>query len=251
VPHSSKKYRKQETKPPHPNLKWYIVAVIVIVGLVFPTLYFTYPPVQSAVLYTVRGFSNPSSNPYQTGSSNSSTSLSTSSSLCASGCVYAKINTSQGMIEVELFKGLTPKTVNNFVQLANSGFYNNLVWHRIVQGFVIQTGDPNTRNGQGDQSTWGTGGSNTSVPLEAVASLHNYAGFLAMAHTAASTSATSQFYINLVNNTGLDGQYTVFGKVISGMNVVNAIAALPVNSNSVPTNPLQAMMLSVTIQSSP
>ncbi len=243
MPHSSKKYRKQEDRSSSkPNLKWYIVIAVVIIGLVMPGLYFTYPPMASAVQ---SAFHLSSSNPTP------STTSVASDSLCATGCVYAKINTSQGMIEVELFQGLTPKTVNNFVQLANSGFYNNLVWHRIVQGFVIQTGDPNTRNGLGSESTWGTGGSNTSVPLEAVASLHNDIGFLAMAHTSTSTSATSQFYINLANNTSLDGQYTVFGKVISGMSAVNAIAALPVNSNSVPLTPSQAMMISVTIQSSP
>ncbi len=243
MPHSSKKFRKQETRPSNPRLRWYVVIAVVVIALILPGMYYTYPPMALAVQ---SAFHISSSNPTPTVSTTA-----TSSSLCATGCVYAKIDTSQGMIEVELFQGLTPKTVTNFVQLANQGFYNNLVWHRIVQNFVIQTGDPNTRNGQGVQSTWGTGGSNTSVPLETVSSLHNYAGFLAMAHTSASTSATSQFYINLVNNTSLDGQYTVFGEVISGMSVVNSLAALPVNSNDVPLNPSQAMMISVTIQSSP
>src|SRR3989304_2751753 len=81
--------------------------------------------------------------------------------------VYAKINTSQGTIEVELYQTATPKTVANFVSLAKSGFYNNLVWHRIVEAnpAIIQTGDPNTRN-VGDRSTWGLGGSSQTVPLE-------------------------------------------------------------------------------------
>jgi cyclophilin family peptidyl-prolyl cis-trans isomerase len=145
--------------------------------------------------------------------------------------IYATVNTSKGSFEIELFSSAAPKTVANFVSLSKSGFYDNLVWHRIVDTpnpFVIQTGDPLTRNGGGDRSLWGTGGSNTSVPLEIDPSLHNDVGYLAMAHTAASTSATSQFYINLANNTNLDGSYTVFGKVISGMNVVDAIAATPV-----------------------
>ena len=154
--------------------------------------------------------------------SNASTSSGTSP-------IYAVLNTSKGSFEIELFPTSAPKTVANFVSLAKSGFYNNPVWHRIVTGFVIQTGDPLTRNGGGNRALWGTGGSNTSVPLEIDSSLHNDVGYLAMAHTSTSTSATSQFYINLADNTNLDGSYTVFGKVIgNGMNVVDAIASTPV-----------------------
>src|SRR5713101_963157 len=79
--------------------------------------------------------------------------------------VYAKLNTSKGLIEVELYQSKTPKTVANFVNLAKSGFYDNLVWHRIHKGFVIQTGDPYSRNGV-NNSTWGTGGSPQTLPLE-------------------------------------------------------------------------------------
>lgn len=235
MPHSSKKYKKPEAVPSS-HAKWYVFAVVVAILVILPSLYLTYPPFASGMQSFFGG-------------TQSSTTTSSTSTGC--GCVYALIDTSQGTIEIELFQSLTPKTVNNFVSLANSGFYNNLVWHRIVKGFVIQTGDPNTRNAGGSQSTWGTGGSNTSVPLESVSSLHNDEGYVAMAHTSQSTSATSQFYINLANNTSLDGQYTVFGKVISGMSAVLAIGNLPVNSNGIPLNPSQAMMISVTIQSTP
>lgn len=171
----------------------------------------------------------------------------------SSNPVYATVNTSKGSFEIELFPSCAPKTVANFVSLAKSGFYDNLVWHRIVdtpQPFVIQTGDPLTRGG-GNRSLWGTGGSNTSVPLEVSPALHNDVGYLAMAHTTASTSATSQFYINLANNTNLDGNYTVFGKVVSGMNVVDAIAATPVyTSGPYPYQPITPVYLvSVTILS--
>lgn len=152
----------------------------------------------------------------------------TSSSSSSTNAIYANISTSKGTIEVELFPASAPKTVANFVNLSKSGFYNNLVWHRIVPGFVIQTGDPLTRNGGGDRSTWGTGQSSQQVPLEVDPALHNNAGYLAMAHTSTSTSATSQFYINLGNNPNLDGQYTVFGKVVNGMDVVNAVAGVPI-----------------------
>jgi cyclophilin family peptidyl-prolyl cis-trans isomerase len=172
----------------------------------------------------------------------------TTSAANPSAGTYVKIGTSMGTIEVQLFPTSAPKTVANFVNLTNSGFYNNLVWHRIVKGFVIQTGDPNTRNG-GDRSLWGTGASSQSVPLEIDPSLHNYAGYLGMARGSDPNSGSSQFYINLANNTSLDGQYTVFGKVIAGMDVVQAIAGVPVNSQDQPISPV--FVTSITIQSSP
>lgn len=152
--------------------------------------------------------------------------------------VYAEIGTTYGPIYVELFASCAPKTVSNFVGLAKSDFYNDLVWWRIVPGFVIQTGDPNTKGGvNSTRSTWGTGGSNETVPLEVTKcpSLGNYAGYLGMARQGNETSGlntgTSQFYIVLDNSSttesDLDGYYTVFGKVISGMSVVCTIAKVP------------------------
>jgi cyclophilin family peptidyl-prolyl cis-trans isomerase len=182
-----------------------------------------------------------------------------------SGIFYAQLSTSQGAIEVELYNNSAPKTVTNFINLAESGFYNNLVWHRIVAGFVIQTGDPNTRNGGGDRAMWGQGSSGQTVPLEINPNLHNYVGYLGMARGSDPNSGSSQFYINLANNTSLDGQYTVFGKVISGMNVVTALGNLLVASKCEyscqcdyrdmdtrePAYPSQAMLLSVTIIDAP
>jgi cyclophilin family peptidyl-prolyl cis-trans isomerase len=149
--------------------------------------------------------------------------------------IYARVDTSLGSFEVELFPSCAPKTVDNFVTLADAGFYDNLTWHRIVKTstfWIIQTGDPNTRNGlNSTRSTWGFGGSNSTVPLEWCGSLHNYAGYLAMARQQSSVdSGTSQFFINVANltdNQGLDGNYTVFGKVISGMSVVTALGDSP------------------------
>ncbi len=143
--------------------------------------------------------------------------------------IYATLNTSKGTFEVELYRSQTPITVNNFVNLAKSGFYNNLVWHRIQAGFVIQTGDENTKNGGGNNNTWGQY-QGTTIPDEIVSSLHNYAGYMAMANTGAANSGSTQFFVNLVdsNSASLDGKYTVFGHVISGMDVVNAIGVVPV-----------------------
>ncbi len=155
--------------------------------------------------------------------------------------LYAKIGTSLGSFEVELYPSCAPRTVSNFVSLAESGFYDNLVWHRIANNpaypeFVIQTGDPNTRNGvNSTRPTWGQGGSNTTVPLEFCGRLHNYAGYLGMARGSDPNSGSSQWYVNLSNGTAnlsLDPNYTVFGRVISGMSVVCSIAAVKTYSES-------------------
>src|SRR2546428_13230978 len=119
---------------------------------------------------------------------------------------YAKINTSLGCIEVQLYPSAAPKTVANFVNLSRTGFYNNLVWHRIVAGFVISTGDPQTRNGGGETALWGEGGSGKTVPLEINSTLHNDYGYLGMARSTDPNSGSSQFYINLANNTSLNSQ---------------------------------------------
>lgn len=177
--------------------------------------------------------------------------------------VYAAIGTTYGTVDVELYPACAPQTVANFVSLARAGFYDNLVWHRIVYGgttkdFVIQTGDPNTRNGvNGTRSTWGKGGSAQTVPLEWCGWLHNYAGYLGMARGQDPNSGTSQFYVNLSNgtaNTNLDPSYAVFGKVISGMSVVCKIAKVPVygETTSLADQPVVPVyMTNVTILASP
>ena len=89
----------------------------------------------------------------------SSGSTASTPTVAGQGSTYATINTTSGVIEVQLFPNVAPKTVANFVSLANSGFYNHLVWHRIVKDFAIQTGDPTTKDGGGDQAAWGSNGS--------------------------------------------------------------------------------------------
>jgi dolichyl-diphosphooligosaccharide---protein glycosyltransferase len=174
--------------------------------------------------------------------------------------VYARLGTSQGYIYAELFPACASRTVANFVNLTQSGFYNNLVWHRIVPGFVIQTGDPNTRGAvNSTRKTWGQGQSSHQVPFEWCGWLHNYAGYIGMASTAAKGPSTSQFFINLTNSTSnlsLDDNYTVFGKVISGMNVVCALASptkdptYPASNTALfsqPVNLASALLNNVTI----
>ena len=164
--------------------------------------------------------------------------------------VYAKLNTSQGVVEIELYQNATPKTVTNFVNLANSGFYNNLVWHRIAKNFVIQTGNSNSRNGL-NNSTWSQAGTGQAIPFEYDNSLHNAVGYVGMASTGTQVGGTTQFYININNNSAtLDGKYAVFGKVTTGMNVALSIANVPVYSGS--NQPITPVYLtSVTISNNP
>ena len=167
--------------------------------------------------------------------------------------VYAKLNTSQGVIEIELYQNATPKTVTNFVNLANSGFYNNLVWHRIAKNFVIQTGNSNSRNGL-NNSTWSQAGTGQAIPFEYDNSLHNAVGYVGMASTGTQVGGTTQFYININDNSAtLDGKYAVFGKVIAGMDVAYSIGNLPIynSPDGQPINPSGAMLTSITISNSP
>lgn len=131
------------------------------------------------------------------------------------GNKIATIETDKGIIKFELFEDKTPITTKNFIDLADSGFYNGLTFHRVEPGFVIQGGDPN-----GD----GTGGSGKTIPLEIHPDLKHVKGAVAMARTPDPNSATSQFYITLADAPFLDGDYAVFGKVIEGMDVVESIA---------------------------
>tara|TARA_Y100000310_G_scaffold340387_1_gene435945 strand:+ start:1488 stop:1970 length:483 start_codon:yes stop_codon:yes gene_type:complete len=133
---------------------------------------------------------------------------------CGGGMTKATIETNKGIIELELFTEEAPITTKNFIKLAESGFYNGLTFHRVEPGFVIQGGDPN-----GD----GTGGSDENIPLEIAPGLTHSKGTLAMARATDPNSASSQFYITLADAPFLDGNYAIFGKVISGMEVVESI----------------------------
>lgn len=123
------------------------------------------------------------------------------------------IETKDGKIEVELFPEEAPKTVARISELVRSGFYDGLTFHRVVPGFVVQGGDP-----KGD----GTGGSGVNLPAEFNAHKH-VVGTVAMARAASPDSADSQFYIALGSFPHLDGNYTVFGQVTSGMEIVQKI----------------------------
>lgn len=125
-----------------------------------------------------------------------------------------------GTIECALNANVAPITVANFCKLANEGFYDGLTFHRVIEGFMIQGGDPN-----GD----GTGGSDATIKGEFTANgvenpLSHVRGTISMARSSAYDSASSQFFIMHKTNTSLDGQYAAFGNVTSGIEVVDAIA---------------------------
>jgi len=150
----------------------------------------------------------------------------------------AVLETSKGKIKFEIYEDKAPVTTANFIKLAESGFYEGLIFHRVVDNFVIQTGDPKGN---------GTGGSSATINLEIHKDLTHTDGAVGMARSQNPNSASSQFYICDGAQHGLDGNYAVFGQVIEGMDVVRAIAAVATGANS---KPLQnVVMTKVTIES--
>ena len=154
----------------------------------------------------------------------------------------AIIKTSFGNIKFNLMSDIAPETVRNFSQLAKSGFYNETLFHRVIPGFMIQGGDPNTKNP--DKSTWGQGGPGYNLKAEFNTRSH-LRGIVSMARANDPDSAGSQFFIVTSDSTFLDKQYTVFGEVIDGMEVADKIVDLPRDGNDCPKQ--EAKMLEVTI----
>jgi len=128
--------------------------------------------------------------------------------------LVTNINTSMGDIEIELFPNEVPKTVENFVGLSEKGYYDGILFHRIIDDFMIQGGDP-TGSGRGGESFFGESFEDEFHPNLN----HNGAGILSMANAGPNTNG-SQFFITLIATPWLDGKHSVFGKVINGMEVV-------------------------------
>ena len=143
----------------------------------------------------------------------------------------AVLQTKFGEITLKFFPEVAPKHVNSFIELANTGFYDGTTFHRVVPGFVIQGGDPNTRSE--DRSKHGTGGPGYNLEAE-FSNLPHKRGTLSMARAAHPDSAGSQFFICVADAAFLDGQYTVFGEVTEGMDVVDEIVAQPRDSRDNP-----------------
>ena len=144
----------------------------------------------------------------------------------------AHISTDHGMIVVELADQGAPITVGNFIELADQAYYDNMRWHRIVDDFVIQTGDPNSRDNNPYND--GSGGSTKTIPLEINDTLTHEDGAIGMARSNEPDSASSQFYICDGPQNGLDGNYAVFGYTVEGIDVVQSIASADVYGNRRP-----------------
>ena len=155
----------------------------------------------------------------------------------------AIIETNLGIIVFKLLPDLAPETVRNFEKLARDGFYNDTLFHRVIPGFMIQGGDPNTKSG--NKNTWGTGGPGHTIKAE-FSSRSHHRGIVSMARAQDPNSAGSQFFIVTTDSTFLDRQYTVFGEVIEGMDVADKIVNLQRDRNDCPLE--EAKMLHVKVE---
>ena len=155
----------------------------------------------------------------------------------------AVIDTSLGNIEFEFLEDVAPGHVQNFKDLANSDFYNGTIFHRVIPGFMVQGGDPNTKSD--DRSSHGMGGPGHTIKAEFNDEPH-VRGIVSMARSQDPDSAGSQFFVVVKDSDFLDGQYTAFGRVIAGMDVADKIVDSPRDDRD---NPIDRIEMKVTIES--
>ncbi|MEF9427028.1 MAG: peptidylprolyl isomerase [Candidatus Mariimomonas ferrooxydans] len=153
----------------------------------------------------------------------------------------AVIETKLGNIELRFFPETAPNHVNNFIELAKKGFYDETTFHRAIPGFMLQGGDPNSKDK--DRSRHGMGGPGYSLKAEFNDKSHKR-GILSMARSSNPDSAGSQFFICVADAFSLDKKYTVFGEVVSGMDVVDKIVMQPRDSRD---NPIERIEMKVKI----
>lgn len=152
------------------------------------------------------------------------------------------IKTKLGEIEIKLFPDKAPKHVENFLKLAKSGFYNGTIFHRVIPGFMIQGGDPNTKD-LNKKELYGMGGPGHSVKAEFNDMPHKR-GIVSMARSNDPDSAGSQFFIVVEDSPFLDGKYTAFGQVVKGLGVADKIVNQPRDARD---NPLERIEMTVTV----
>lgn len=148
----------------------------------------------------------------------------------------AVLETKFGNITLKFFPDVAPGHVKNFIDLAKKGFYEGTTFHRVIPGFMVQGGDPNSRNQ--DKRSHGTGGPGYTIKAEFNARQHKR-GTLSMARAQNPDSAGSQFFICVKDSAFLDRQYTVFGEVESGMEVVDKIVSQPRDPNDNPNERIE------------
>lgn len=149
------------------------------------------------------------------------------------------LHTNHGDITVKFFPEKAPKHVESFLKLATDGFYDGTKFHRVIPGFMIQGGDPNSKSP--NRATHGTGGPGYKVPAE-FNDIKHTRGILSAARSADPNSAGSQFFLMVAHSPHLDGQYSVFGEVESGMDVVDKIVALPRDARDNPKEGNEAII---------
>jgi len=155
---------------------------------------------------------------------------------------HVLIKTKFGDMDVVLFPDLAPKHVESFLKLSKSGFYNGTIFHRIIPGFMIQGGDPLTKD-PANRSRYGTGGPGYTLPAEFNKVPHEK-GILSAARTADPNSAGSQFFIMVDKAPHLDGQYTVFGEIVKGIDVADTIVSQP---RDLKDNPLERIEMTIEV----
>jgi cyclophilin family peptidyl-prolyl cis-trans isomerase len=148
----------------------------------------------------------------------------------------ATLHTNQGDITIELFADEAPNTVVNFIKLAKEGFYDGTKFHRVIPDFMIQGGDPLTKD-DAQTARWGTGGPGYKFADEIHGKNHNVTGTIAMANAGPNTNG-SQFFINAADNNFLDTKHTVFGRVVGGMEVVEKIEGTATDASDRPVEPM-------------
>ena len=158
------------------------------------------------------------------------------------GNTLVTLQTEAGDITIKFFYDKAPRHVENFVDLAASGFYDGTFFHRVIPGFMIQGGDPNTKRPPDPLHPYGTGGNvvnGKEVNLKAEFNdVSHKRGIVSMARSSDPNSASSQFFIVVKDATFLDGQYTAFGEVVSGMEVADKIVSAPRNASDLPNQPV-------------
>jgi len=161
-----------------------------------------------------------------------------------------QISMNGGTFMIEFFPEDAPNTVHNFLKLVESGYYDGIVFHRIIPGFMIQAGDPNTKDPDVDQGSWGQGGPGYQINEEFNTIQHDR-GIVSMARSNHPDTAGSQFFIMHKDNNQLDGQYTAFGRLIPGIPAsfyaLDLIATLDTDAKDVPLNLLESTIMTATI----
>ncbi len=152
------------------------------------------------------------------------------------------IETNFGRISIELLPDLAPETVRSFEKLARDGFYDGTLFHRVIPGFMMQGGDPNTKTD--NKGSWGTGGPGYTIKAEFNSRSHRR-GTVSMARAQDPDSAGSQFFIVTSDSPFLDRQYTVFGQVTDGMDVADKIVSLQRDGNDCPLEKAQMLHVQV------